>query len=171
MRNWKKMLIVVLLVSIGVGFEYGINPTPVDASSKSDYSIVQKPTDPPKDKPIQVVTGDNKKYCYTPAFSGKGYILLTTCGEGGFNARYDVFQRISYKINDTWLCITAPETVIHAEENWDYITLTPCTINDPYQRWIVKDNAFWTAKSNYRLKHYKWYGYISEIPVITTIIP
>ncbi|EKO62872.1 hypothetical protein LEP1GSC082_1035 [Leptospira kirschneri str. H2] len=58
MRNWKKVLIVVFLVSIGVGFEYGMNPTPVDASSKANYSVIQKPTDSPKDKPIQVVVSD-----------------------------------------------------------------------------------------------------------------
>ncbi|MGE8665953.1 DUF1561 family protein, partial [Leptospira interrogans] len=52
MCNWKKIFIVVLLVLIGFGFEYGMNPTPVDASSKIEYSVIQKPTDPPKDKPI-----------------------------------------------------------------------------------------------------------------------
>ncbi|MGQ2845810.1 DUF1561 family protein, partial [Leptospira interrogans] len=52
MRNWKKVSMIVLLVLIGFGLEYGINPTPVDASSKIEYSVIQKPTDPPKDKPI-----------------------------------------------------------------------------------------------------------------------
>ncbi|EMM99626.1 DUF1561 family protein, partial [Leptospira noguchii] len=135
MRNWKKMLIVVLLVSIGVGFEYSINPTPVHASSKANDSIVQKPTDPPKDKPIQVVVSDGGKFCYGPLFSGgESYIQIQQCWEQHVkNARYDVFQRISYYINDTWLCITAPWKVIHAEEPWDYVNLRPCTINDPQQ--------------------------------------
>ncbi|EKR47545.1 PF07598 family protein [Leptospira interrogans serovar Grippotyphosa str. UI 08368] len=78
------------------------------------------------------------------------------------NARYDVFQRISYNINNTWLCITAPEKVIKAEKNWDYVHLRPCTINDPLQRWTIKDNSFWTADGVYRLKNYNWYGYISR---------
>ncbi|KLO75008.1 Uncharacterized protein AAY48_4040, partial [Leptospira interrogans serovar Muenchen] len=78
------------------------------------------------------------------------------------NARYDVFQRISYNINNTWLCITAPEKVIKAEKNWDYVHLRPCTINDPLQRWTIKDNSFWTADGFYRLKNYNWYGYISR---------
>ncbi|EMN54505.1 PF07598 family protein [Leptospira interrogans serovar Autumnalis str. LP101] len=78
------------------------------------------------------------------------------------NARYDVFQRISYNINNTWLCITAPENVIKAEKNWDYVHLRPCTINDPLQRWTIKDNSFWTANGVYRLKNYNWYGYISR---------
>ncbi|WP_141631461.1 DUF1561 family protein, partial [Leptospira kirschneri] len=53
MRNWK-VLILILLVSIVVGFEYGINYTLVHASSysKTTDSIIQKPTDSPKDKPI-----------------------------------------------------------------------------------------------------------------------
>ncbi|EKO61408.1 PF07598 family protein [Leptospira kirschneri str. H2] len=164
MRNWKKVLIVVLLVSIGFGFEYGMNPTPVDASSKANYSIVQKPTDPPKDKPIKVNVSGGGTFCYGPTFSGgESYIIIEQCWEMHVkNARYDVFQRISYNVNNTWLCITAPETVIHAEKTWDYVHLRPCTINDPLQRWIVKDNSFWTADGFYRLKDTNWYGYISR---------
>ncbi|UOG49820.1 DUF1561 domain-containing protein [Leptospira noguchii] len=153
-----------LLVLIGVGFEYGINPTSVNASPKSDYSIVQKPTDPPKDKPIQVIVSDGDKFCYAPIFSGgESYIQIQQCWERHvMNARYDVFQRISYNFNDTWLCITAPEKVIRGEENWDYVNLRPCTINDPLQRWTVKENSFWTADGRYRLKDTNWYGYISR---------
>ncbi|EKO59164.1 PF07598 family protein [Leptospira kirschneri str. H2] len=165
MSNWKKMFIIVLLVSIGVGFEYGMNSTPVDASSsQANYSIVQKPTDPPKDKPIKVNVSGGGTFCYGPTFSGgESYIIIEQCWEMHVkNARYDVFQRISYNVNNTWLCITAPETVIHAEKTWDYVHLRPCTINDPLQRWIVKENSFWTADGNYRLKDTNWYGYISR---------
>ncbi|UML77135.1 DUF1561 domain-containing protein [Leptospira interrogans] len=161
MRNWKKVFMIVLLVLIGFGLEYGINPTPVDASSKIEYSVIQKPTDPPKDKVI--VSGEGK-FCYGPDFSGgESYIIIEQCWQMHvMNARYDVFQRISYNINNTWLCITAPEKVIKAEKNWDYVHLRPCTINDPLQRWIIKNNSFWTADGFYRLKNYNWYGYISR---------
>ncbi|WP_229267062.1 DUF1561 domain-containing protein [Leptospira sp. mild_001] len=164
MRNWKKIFIVVLLVLIGFGLEYGINPTPVDASSKIEYLVIQKPTDPPKDKPIKVIVSGEGKFCYGPDFSGgESYIIIEQCWQMHvMNARYDVFQRISYNINNTWLCITAPEKVIKAEKNWDYVHLRPCTINDPLQRWIIKDNSFWTANGFYRLKNYNWYGYISR---------
>ncbi|MBE8175257.1 DUF1561 family protein, partial [Leptospira borgpetersenii] len=73
-----------------------------------------------------------------------------------------VFQRISYYVENTWLCITAPESVVQGEINWDYVNLRPCTINDPLQRWIVKENAFWTADERYRLKDVGWYAYISK---------
>ncbi|MBE8359488.1 DUF1561 family protein, partial [Leptospira interrogans] len=33
---------------------------------------------------------------------------------------------------------------------------------DPLQRWIVKENAFWTADERYRLKDAGWYAYISK---------
>ncbi|EMF70973.1 PF07598 family protein [Leptospira interrogans serovar Canicola str. LT1962] len=158
------MFMIVLLVLIGFGLEYGINPTPVDASSKIEYSVIQKPTDPPKDKPIKVIVSGEGKFCYGPDFSGgESYIIIEQCWQMHvMNARYDVFQRISYNINNTWLCITAPEKVIKAEKNWDYVHLRPCTINDPLQRWTIKDNSFWTADGFYRLKNYNWYGYISR---------
>ncbi|QCO34044.1 DUF1561 domain-containing protein [Leptospira interrogans] len=164
MRNWKKVFMIVLLVLIGFGLEYGINPTPVDASSKIEYLVIQKPTDPPKDKPIKVIVSGEGKFCYGPDFSGgESYIIIEQCWQMHvMNARYDVFQRISYNINNTWLCITAPEKVIKAEKNWDYVHLRPCTINDPLQRWTIKDNSFWTADGFYRLKNYNWYGYISR---------
>ncbi|ULG82754.1 DUF1561 domain-containing protein [Leptospira interrogans] len=164
MRNWKKVFMIVLLVLIGFGLEYGINPTPVDASSKIEYSVIQKPTDPPKDKPIKVIVSGEGKFCYGPDFSGgESYIIIEQCWQMHvMNARYDVFQRISYNINNTWLCITAPEKVIKAEKNWDDVHLRPCTINDPLQRWIIKNNSFWTADGFYRLKNYNWYGYISR---------
>ncbi|WP_235596815.1 DUF1561 family protein, partial [Leptospira alstonii] len=37
-----------------------------------------------------------------------------------------------------------------------------CVINEPRQRWILKDNSFWTADGFYRLKDTNWYGYISR---------
>ncbi|WP_017858080.1 DUF1561 domain-containing protein [Leptospira interrogans] len=157
------VLRVSLLVLIGIGFEYGINHTSINASSKSDYSIAQKPADQPKDKSIQVVMHGGSKYCYSPVFTkGEGYIWIDYCRDNTAKARYDVFQRISYNIDNTWLCITAPETVVKGEETWNYVNLRPCTINDPLQRWIVKDNSFWTANGRYRLKDTNWYGYISR---------
>ncbi|EPG49302.1 DUF1561 domain-containing protein [Leptospira kirschneri] len=159
------ILLLVLLVSIGVGYSYGVNPESVPIlSNKIPGSIIQRPTDKPKDKPIKIVIHDGGTFCYAPVFiGGKSYIQIEQCWEQEVsNARYDVFQRISYYINNTWLCITVPESVIKGETNWDYVNLQPCTINDPLQRWIVKDNSFWTADERYRLKDYKWYAYISK---------
>ncbi|WP_157393681.1 DUF1561 family protein, partial [Leptospira kirschneri] len=52
MYNWKKIFIVVLLVSIMIYLAYEMDHTFVHAAaSKATSSIVQKPTDPPKDKP------------------------------------------------------------------------------------------------------------------------
>ncbi|WP_122952317.1 DUF1561 family protein, partial [Leptospira noguchii] len=118
MYNWK-VLIIIFLVSVEAILKYGINPTPIDASSsKVNYSIVQKPTDQPKDKAIKILVHDGGEFCYAPIFSGgESYIQIEQCWERHvMNARYDVFQRISYYIEDTWLCITAPETVIKGEE-------------------------------------------------------
>ncbi|ULH28072.1 DUF1561 domain-containing protein [Leptospira weilii] len=157
--------IVVLSVSIGVDLSYGVSPALIHILSNAiPGSIVQKPADNPKDKAIKIVIHDGGKFCYAPVFSGgESYIQIEQCWEQGVaNARYDVFQRISYHIQDTWLCITAPEKVVKGEANQGYVNLRPCTINDPLQRWIIKENAFWTADGRYRLKDVKWYAYISK---------
>ncbi|WP_029780073.1 DUF1561 family protein, partial [Leptospira kirschneri] len=71
MYNWKKILIVILLTSIMVYLEYEMNHTLVHAAaSKATGSIVQKPTDPPKDKPIKVNVSGGGTFCYGPTFSG-----------------------------------------------------------------------------------------------------
>ncbi|EMK11134.1 hypothetical protein LEP1GSC166_0809, partial [Leptospira kirschneri] len=56
MYNWKKIFIVALLVSIMIYLEHEMDHTFIHASSysKTTDSIIQKPTDPPKDKPIKV---------------------------------------------------------------------------------------------------------------------
>ncbi|QOI51772.1 DUF1561 domain-containing protein [Leptospira interrogans] len=158
------VFIIVLLVLVTTSFEYSINNIHIHASSNMSNSIIQKPTDQPKDKPIKIVIHDGKKFCYAPVFSGgESYIVIEQCWQMHvMNARYDVFQRISYNINNTWLCITAPETVVYAKENWDYVHLRPCAINDPLQRWVIKDNSFWTANERYQLKDTNWYVYISK---------
>ncbi|MFQ4002068.1 DUF1561 domain-containing protein [Leptospira interrogans] len=164
MSRWI-VLLLVLLISLGVGYSYGVNPDVVPISSNDiPSSIIQRPTDKPKDKPIKIVIHDGGTFCYGPTFSGgESYIVIEQCWQMNvMNARYDVFQRISYNINNTWLCITVPESVVKGETNWDYVHLRPCTINDPLQRWIVKDNSFWTADKRYRLKDYNWYAYISK---------
>ena len=66
-------------------------------------NAAQKLADEPRDRPIQVRDhSSDKVYCYDPSFSkGDGYIYLNYC-EKSKSARYDVFERISYYINDTW---------------------------------------------------------------------
>ncbi|AXR66962.1 DUF1561 domain-containing protein [Leptospira mayottensis] len=154
------VLTVVLLVSIGVSFTYGGNSI---SSNGISGSIIQKPTDKPNDKSIKIVAHNGRNYCYSPMFShNESYIQIQQCGDRTPKARYDVFQRISYYINNTWLCITTSEKVIKGEANWDYVNLRPCTINNPQQRWIVKNNAFWTADGRYQLKDVNWLAYISR---------
>lgn len=133
-----------------------------------DQSISQKLTDKPIDTAIKIKTSDGQTYCYAPIFSnGEGYVYVDDCSSARVKpARYDVFQRISYKINDNWLCLSAPTSITQSgsSENWDYVVLRPCVINDANQRWIIKNNSFWTADGRFKLKHYHWYIYISKNP-------
>lgn len=130
----------------------------------------QKLADKPIDKAIRVKTSDKKIYCYAPSFEkGEGYIYIDNCSSASvLPSRYDVFQRISYQIGGNWMCLTAPSSVTgidgDPDQNWDYVVLRPCAINDENQRWIVKDNAFYTADGRFRIKDHKWYAYISKKP-------
>ncbi|AGF74619.1 hypothetical protein BAnh1_07400 [Bartonella australis AUST/NH1] len=132
--------------------------------------VIQKPADEPADRAIRVKAHNGGEYCYALAFvDGEGYVYLDNCSSQKVPfARYDVFQRIAWKIKDVWLCMTAPSSVTgiggSATADWDYIKLRPCVINDANQRWIVKDNAFHTADEKFRVKDYKWYTYISKNP-------
>ncbi|AGF74299.1 hypothetical protein BAnh1_04180 [Bartonella australis AUST/NH1] len=130
--------------------------------------ISQKLADKPIDKSIRIKVHNGGEYCYAPAFvDGESYIYIDNCSSSSVqSARYDVFQRVAWKIKNVWLCMTAPGSVTgigeKATANWGYITLRPCVINDANQRWIVKDSAFYTADEKFRVKDYKWYTYVSK---------
>lgn len=131
-------------------------------------SVPQKLADKPIDKSIRIKAQDGKNYCYAPSFkNGEGYIYIDNCSSDYvLPARYDVFQRISYQMNNNWMCLSAPSSVTgidgDSDQKWDYIILRPCVINDQNQRWIIKDNALYTADGRFRVKDYKWYAYISK---------
>ncbi|AGF74160.1 hypothetical protein BAnh1_02770 [Bartonella australis AUST/NH1] len=130
--------------------------------------IHQKPTDKPIDKPIRVKVHNGWEYCYTPAFvDGESYVYLDNCSSSSVQAaRYDVFQRVAWKVKNVWLCMTAPNSVTgvgrRATADWDYIRLRPCVINDANQRWIIKGRVLYTADEKFRVKDHKWYAYISK---------
>ncbi|WP_434035191.1 DUF1561 family protein [Bartonella bacilliformis] len=130
--------------------------------------VLQTPTDHPYDKAIHVKVHTGYEYCYAPVFTkGEGYIYLSDCSSSNVKfARYDLFQRVAWNINDTWLCMTAPSSVTGIDgsstADWDYLLLRPCVINDQNQRWIIKDRSFYTADGRFRVKDYKWYAYISK---------
>ena len=94
------------------------------AQSPRVQSSAQSPRqvspDIPKDTPIAVRVQGNAKWCYAPQFSASAqnysYLALISCSRGeALNARYDVLSRLAYKINNTWVCITAPTSVYRSE--------------------------------------------------------
>ncbi|MFT4372990.1 DUF1561 family protein, partial [Bartonella bacilliformis] len=71
---------------------------------------IQPPTDNPHDEAIRVKVHTKYEYCYTPTFvNGESYIYLNNCSaSSALPARYDVLQRVSWNVNNVWLCMTAP---------------------------------------------------------------
>ncbi|EYS92479.1 hypothetical protein X471_00164 [Bartonella bacilliformis str. Heidi Mejia] len=129
--------------------------------------VIQKPPDHPNDKAIKIRVHTGGEYCYAPTFTeGMGYIYIDNCSSSTVKARYDLFQRVAWNINDTWLCMTAPDSVTGIDKNstadWGYLLLKPCVINDQNQRWIIKNEGFYTADEKFRVKDTHWYAYISK---------
>lgn len=137
----------------------------VNINEKTPPKVLQRLADEPKDKVIKVKTQNGSEYCYAPTFIGnESYVTLEDCKFKTL-ARYDVLRRISlYVGRNTWLCLSAPYSVLNKKEQWDYIKLRPCAINDPSQIWYYKDGGFYSKVGDYRIKDYKYYLYISRNP-------
>ncbi|WP_288644700.1 DUF1561 family protein [uncultured Helicobacter sp.] len=123
------------------------------------------PPDMPKDSPIAVHIGGNKKVCYIPQFSVGtpygSYIGLLNCSlSEAKSARYDILNRLAYYINNMWVCITAPNSIVIYKGDKDYVYLSPCVINDAKQQWKIRDGVFYSLDESYSLKDDGNYVYV-----------
>ena len=125
--------------------------------------IPQKLADTPKDTIIKVLDSSGNVQCYMPDVTSI-YVVIGTCRTSWAKpARYDVFGRIAYNINDSWFCLTAPESVAETKrKDKDYLTLKPCVINDNKQKWKVKNNLFYALDESYFIKDDSAYLYAAN---------
>ena len=126
--------------------------------------IPQKLADSPKDSIIKVLDENGQTRCYMPDVRSI-YAVIGTCRTSWAKpARHDVFGRIAYNIYDTWLCLTAPESVAQTKhKSKDYLTLKPCVINDKKQRWKVKNDLFYALDESYVIKDDGAYLYAANV--------
>lgn len=124
----------------------------------------QKLADSPKDSIIKVLDENGQIRCYMPDVRSV-YAVIGTCRTSWAKpARYDVFGRIAYNIEDTWLCLSAPESVAQTKrKSKDYLTLKPCVINDKKQRWKLKDDLFYSLDESYVIKDDGAYLYATTL--------
>lgn len=120
-------------------------------------SVVQKLSDKPKDRKIEINTQDGNTLCYIPTFSigaiRNSYIGILNCSlKEAIPARFDVFGRIGFSINNTWLCITAPDEVATYHREEGYLYLYPCVLNKSSQRWKIKDGRFVSIDESYKIQ-------------------
>ena len=142
------------------------------AESRQDFvldsaplnSTPQKLADSPKDSIIKVLDENGKIRCYMPDVRSV-YVVIGTCRTSWAKpARYDVFGRIAYNVEDTWLCLSAPESVAQTKrKSKDYLTLKPCVINDKKQRWKLKDDLFYSLDESYVIKDDGAYLYAASV--------
>ena len=133
-------------------------------SQNAQIQAPQKLADTPKDEIIKVMDGTKRIRCYMPDVRNN-YVLIGTCRTSWAKpARYDVFGRVAYNINDTWFCISAPESVAQTKsKSRDYLTLKPCVINDKKQQWKVKDDLFYSVDESYFIKDDGDYLYAASV--------
>ncbi len=125
-------------------------------SVQSQSTPIQR-ADTPRDAPIKIVTSDKYTLCYIPTFSlgaeHGSYIGILSCSVGdAIPARYDVFGRIGFEIEETWLCITAPDSVAISGRDKDYLYLSPCAINLKSQQWRLVNGSFYSNDQSYSIK-------------------
>lgn len=132
--------------------------------TQTSPSPPQKLADSPKDSIIKVLDESGEIRCYMPDVRSV-YAVIGTCRTSWAKpARYDVFGRIAYNIEDTWLCLSAPESVAQTKRvSKDYLTLKPCVINDKKQRWKVKDDLFYDISESYVIKDDGAYLYAASV--------
>ncbi len=127
------------------------------ALAQDPSTPAQKLAQMPKDRPIKIITHDHNQLCYIPTFSAGAahgsYIGILNCRDNNAkSARYDVFGRLAYNMQDTWLCITAPDSVAVQRRGKDYLYLSPCVINLKSQQWKLKDGVFYSMNEEYRIQ-------------------
>lgn len=151
------MRVFFLLMSLSFCFLYAQNFQTHDL-------LTQKLADTPKDKPIAVQQKGSLILCYTPDFSQKqGFVALKNC-QHSLPARYDVFGRIAWQVNDTWLCLNAPDLANQK------VFLAPCAINEKKQFFRVKNKIFYAQHSNLSLQDKDGFVILSENKQATHIL-
>ncbi|MBX7490750.1 DUF1561 family protein [Helicobacter turcicus] len=108
----------------------------------SNAQVIQKLAQPPKDKPIAITTTSSPQtQCLSPIFKdNEAYVGLSNCDKA-VSARYDVFSRLAWNINHTWVCLSTPNQSYVQDTK---LVLRPCVLNDNTQSWVVKNNAFYS---------------------------
>ncbi len=107
----------------------------------------QKLTHSPQDKSLAVKIGHDQILCYTPHLDQEE-ILLQNCNKETPLARYDVFSRVAWYINNAWFCMSIGDL----SDSSAKITLRPCVLNDHKQQFIVKNNIFFTSDFAMQIK-------------------
>lgn len=84
--------------------------------------------------------------------STRSFALFSNCESGGhvLQAYYDQASRIVFPSDgyNMEVCLTAPENVISGREDWDWVLLWPCDINNIYQKWIITKGALHPFSNN-----------------------
>ncbi len=141
-----------------------LSSNPLPNLTQISPPIPQKLADLPKDSIIKVLDENGQIRCYMPDVRSV-YVVIGTCRTSWAKpARYDVFGRIAYNVEDTWLCLSAPESVAQTKrKSKDYLTLKPCVINDKKQRWKLKDDLFYSLDESYVIKDDGAYLYAANV--------
>lgn len=105
-------------------------------------SIAQHKADKIQDSRLIVQAHDTKLYCLSPkSVDGRMLISMQDCKNASI-ARYDVYKRLAFKHNDSWLCASLGDRMKAGKMTSDYIELKPCVLNDDSQWFEITKDAF-----------------------------
>lgn len=96
--------------------------------------------------------------CLQPE-SSSGYIgnALAACSASSPLFEYDDQLRLATVWQQNRWCLTAPSSVLEGNTpRWDYAQFLPCAVNDPAQKWALRDGRIYSFRGDYALQH--WSG-------------
>lgn len=105
-------------------------------------SIAQHKADKIQDSRLFVQAHDGKLFCLSPKLAdGRLLVGMQDCKNSSIT-RYDVYKRLAFRYNDSWVCASLGDRMKNGKMGSDYVELRPCVLNDKSQWFDINNDAF-----------------------------
>lgn len=105
-------------------------------------SISQHRANKVQDSKLIVQAHDTKLFCLSPkSVDGRLLVAMQEC-KNSSTTRYDVYKRLAFRHNDSWVCASLGDKMKSGKMGSDYVELRPCVLNDKSQWFDINKDAF-----------------------------